>query len=322
MAEQKSCCIPQHQKRNVAGQNGEHDGTSVEFAATFSAFALEDSKLIEIPGGVGYVGTDEPIFSLDEESPYRRVKLRPFRIDQCAVTNARFAQFVKETKYKTEAERLNNSFVFYGLLEDQTIRGNAVAAAPWWRMITGACWYRPNGIGSDISLIPHHPVVHVSWNDAQAFARWAGGRLPTEAEWEHAARGGLGDVRYTWGDKAPDEEHFFPCNIWQGQFPTMNSEADGYFGTAPVRSYDPNGYGLFNMVGNVWEWTNQNYIVRSLKKSIRQLQKDRRGFKVCKGGSYLCHASYCHRYRIAARTSNSPDSSTGHIGFRLVYDNN
>ena len=153
MVNTKSCCIPQHQERSVACQNGEHKSASVEFDAKVAVF--EDSMLVEIPGGVGYVGTDQPIFSLDEESPYRRIKLKPFRIDQCAVTNARFAQFVRETKYKTEAERLNSSFVFYGLLEDQTIRGNAVAAAPWWRLITGACWHRPTGIGSDISQIDH-----------------------------------------------------------------------------------------------------------------------------------------------------------------------
>ena len=318
MAEHKTCCTPRRQNIGAYVKGFEKESASAKYPPSLGSDT--EHNIIAIPGGIGYVGTDKPIFALDEEAPYRGRPIKPFWIDECAVTNARFAEFVEATGYKTEAEQLDSSFVFYGLLTDQTDVGNAVAAAPWWRMTAGACWYHPAGPDSDVSAFPDYPVVHISWHDAMAFAQWAGGRLPTEAEWEHAARGGLGDACYPWGDKAPDDNQFLPCNIWQGQFPENNSNADGYYGTAPVRSFEANGYGLFNMVGNVWEWTAQSFKVRSLKKAIRQVHHDRRGFKVCKGGSYLCHASYCHRYRIAARTANSPDSSTGHTGFRLVYD--
>lgn len=257
---------------------------------------------------------------IDEEAPFRSVKLRPFCIDTTAVTNARFAKFVQETGYKTEAEIFGNSFVFANFLADKTDLENAVSTAPWWRLTEGACWHRPAGSGMDMPALPDHPVVHVSWHDAQAFAKWAGGRLPTEAEWEHAARGGRGDTIYPWGDTPPDDTNFFPCNIWQGRFPEINSAKDGYTATAPAKSFAPNGFGLYNMVGNVWEWTAQSFKVRSLKKSIRQIHADKAGFKICKGGSHLCHASYCHRYRIAARTANSAESATGHMGLRLVYD--
>ena len=147
-----------------------------------------------------------------------------------------------------------------------------------------------------------------------------GGRLPTEAEWEHAARGGLGDVKFPWGDQEPEEKDYTPCNIWQGDFPNTNTCADGYQRTAPARSFEPNTYGLFNMVGNVWEWTNDAYHVQSLKKDVKRRLVQMKGFKLSKGGSFLCHKSYCYRYRIAARSGTSPDSATPHHGFRVVWD--
>ena len=167
---------------------------------------------------------------------------------------------------------------------------------------------------------PDHPVVHVSWRDATAYARWIGGRLPSETEWEHAARGGLGDVPFPWGEAEPNDTDHFPCNIWQGQFPKTNTGADGHLDTAPAQSFAPNGYGLFNMVGNVWEWTAEPFRIRSQKKAARQRQAQMKGYKLTKGGSFLCHQSYCYRYRIAARTGNSPDSTTTHTGFRVVWD--
>ncbi|NCX55468.1 MAG: formylglycine-generating enzyme family protein, partial [Rhodobacterales bacterium] len=191
----------------------------------------------------------------------------------------------------------------------------------WWRVVEGANWREPMGPGSSASCSDNHPVVHVSWNDAQTFAKWAGGRLPTEIEWEHAARGGLGDVTFPWGNQEPNDIDYFPCNIWQGEFPKSNLGKDGYLGTAPVDAFEPNGYGLYNMVGNTWEYTSQLFKVKSLKKSVKNLHADKVGFKLSKGGSFLCHSSYCYRYRIAARTGTSADSSTSHQSFRLVYNN-
>jgi formylglycine-generating enzyme required for sulfatase activity len=190
----------------------------------------------------------------------------------------------------------------------------------WWRRVDGAYWRLVNGPESEPDFHPDHPVVHVSWNDARAYAAWAGGRLPSEVEWERAARGGLGDVRFPWGDREPNDTDFQPCNIWQGVFPRTNTCKDGYATTAPARSFEPNGYGLYNMVGNVWEWTAEPFKLRSLKKTVRSHAANTKGFKLTKGGSFLCHNSYCYRYRIAARTGNSPESSTSHMGFRVVYD--
>lgn len=312
----KHCCTPSREK-DEPGKPGTASGNGRDPAPPAPAGSADT---IAIPGVRGFIGTDHPLIPIDEESPYRPSRLKPFQINETAVTNAHFAKFVEATGYRTEAEVFGDSFVFFGFMKDKTDRGNAVADAPWWRKVEGACWRRPAGPDSDVEALPDHPVVHVSWNDANRFAEWAGGRLPTEAEWEHAARGGLGDTPYPWGEREPDDHGFFPCNIWQGRFPEHNTEMDGFAGTAPARSFKPNGYGLYNMVGNVWEWTSQTFRVRSLKKTVRQTHTGKEGFKVWKGGSYLCHASYCHRYRIAARIGNSPDSSTGHVGFRLVYD--
>lgn len=266
------------------------------------------------------LGTNTPRIIEDEEAPLRKAKIKPFKMDAAAVTNAQFARFADETGYITQAERFGNSFVFRGLIKQPDDNCQKVAAAPWWLSVKHANWRHPHGRGSESACLPEHPVVHVSWHDAAAYAQWAGGRLPTEAEWEHAARGGRGDVPFPWGDREPDDENFFPCNIWQGTFPQNNLEKDGYGGAAPARSFQANGYGLYNLCGNVWEWTAQPFALRSLKKKLRQLHAGKRGFKILKGGSYLCHKSYCYRYRIAARTSSSPDSSASHQGFRLVYD--
>ena len=195
-----------------------------------------------------------------------------------------------------------------------------MAAAQWWHRVEGATWAAPNGPGSEADCDPDHPVVQISWNDARAYAAWVGGRLPSEAEWEQAARGGLGDVRFPWGMAEPDDTKTLPCNIWQGRFPEVNTGADGYITTAPARSFRPNGYGLFNMAGNVWEWTGEPYRLRSMRREARAQMAARKGYKILKGGSFLCHRSYCYRYRIAARIGNSPDSTTTHQGFRVVFD--
>lgn len=236
---------------------------------------------------------------------------------QCAVSNELFASFVDDTGYITDAERFGWSFVFDSKQAD--IQQGFAAGAPWWRKAPGANWRCVNGPDSDETWLPSHPVVHVSWNDASAFAKWIGGRLPSESEWEHAARGGLGNVTFPWGMREPDETGFQPCNIWQGSFPKHNSCVDGHFSTAPVKSFEPNGYGLYNMCGNVWEWTSGRFKIQSRSKEARQFAKQMQGTKVLKGGSFLCHRSYCFRYRIAARTGNTPDSSTAHQGFRVIF---
>ena len=283
--------------------------------------AARPARLVDIPSGQALLGTARPVLPNDGESPPRRERVSAFSIDPHAVTNRWFAQFVDATGYVTEAERFGWSFVFHLFLVDQTPT-QALPGAEWWRRVDGAHWRRPEGPGSDIEARMDHPVVQVSLNDARAFAQWAGGRLPTEAEWEHAARGGAGDVRYPWGDREPDDHEFMPCNIWQGSFPHRNSQADGWTSTCPVTAFEPNGYGLFNMCGNVWEWCEGPLRIRSMKRLSRQADEAAvaQGLRLVKGGSHLCHASYCHRYRIAARTGNTADSATGHMGFRLVFD--
>lgn len=275
---------------------------------------------VDIPGGTAMIGTDQPEITLDAESPLRQKRVKPFRLGQTVVTNQQFAAFQAATHHVTDAERLGWSYVFWSHVDTEIQLSEGVVGHEWWRRIDGANWRDINGPGSEqTAWHPDHPVVHVSWNDATAYARWVGGRLPNEVEWEHAARGGLGDVRFPWGDDEPDDDGFQPCNIWQGPFPHRNLALDGYQQTAPARSFAPNGFGLYNMSGNVWEWTRDPFVIRSASKAGRQRQSQIKGFKLLKGGSFLCHRSYCYRYRIAARTSNSPDTSLSHTGFRVAW---
>lgn len=307
----KPCCAP---SRRAARPD-----VSPKYAP-FSQRETDTSETVKIPSGIALIGTTRPYFANDGEGPLRKKTVAAFRMDTTAVTNARFQTFVAETGYITDAERLGDSLVFQGLLPKGTPPSHAVADAPWWRVIPGANWRSIFGPGTDAACNPDHPIAHISWNDASAFSAWAGGRLPTEAEWEHAARGGLGDVKFPWGDEEPDDASFQPCNIWQGQFPHRDLGLDGYIGTAPARSFAPNGYGLYNMAGNVWELTSEVFRVRSLKKAVLAEHAHKKGFRLSKGGSFLCHKSYCYRYRIAARNSSSADTTTSHMGFRLVYE--
>ena len=275
-----------------------------------------------LPGGAFFMGADDREgFAADGEGPVRKVTLRPFWIDAEAVTNARFAAFVDATGYETEAERFGNSFVFGGLLPDDFPETRGVAAAPWWREVPGACWRAPEGPQSDLEARMDHPVVHISWNDANAYGGWAGVRLPTEAEWEYAARGGLDRARYPWGNElTPGGAHM--CNIWQGEFPPRNTLDDGFLGTAPADAFPANGYGLRNVAGNTWEWCADWFSPSFHASGPRENPTGPPGgeTKVIRGGSYLCHASYCNRYRVAARSSNTANSTTGHMGFRCARD--
>lgn len=248
----------------------------------------------------------------------REVELDPFGISAHAVSNADFTGFVEATDHRTDAEKLGWSFVFGGLLPDDFPDTRGVAHAPWWRQVYGADWSHPDGPASSLVDRGDHPVVHVSWRDAAAYCQWVGGRLPTEAEWEFAARGGLEGKTFPWGDKLEPGEH--RMNVWQGEFPAHNSRADGFYGTAPVDAYPPNGFGLYNATGNVWEWTADRFDIASrTADAVRNPTGPASGtFRVIKGGSYLCHRSYCRRYRVAARQGDEPDSSAGNVSFRCA----
>lgn len=273
-----------------------------------------------LPGGSFLMGTDDGRgYPADGEGPVREVGLPPFRIDTTAVTNAAFAEFTEATGWITLAERFGTSFVFAAFLPGRPRGARPVPETPWWYEVTGADWRSPEGPGSGLAGRMDHPVVHVTWRDARAYARWAGKRLPTEAEWEYAARGGLVQARYPWGDeREPGGVH--RMNVWQGEFPSRNSGADGYLGTAPADAFEPNGYGLYNTCGNVWEWCSDwfhpSWHTTGPRTAPAGPPKGER--KVMRGGSYLCHESYCFRYRVDARSSNTPDSSAGNIGFRCV----
>ncbi len=250
------------------------------------------------------MGSDEGLGPVeDAEGPVRELAVGRFAIGACAVSNEEFAAFVDATGFVTDAERFGWSHVFDLLLPPAVAaRAPRAGSVPWWCAVRGAAWHRPEGPGSELVGRADHPAVHVSWSDAAAYCAWAGGRLPTEVEWEYAARGGVAGARYPWGNELlPAGEH--RANIWQGEFPTYNSGEDGFIGTAPVDAYEPNGYGLFNTVGNVWEWCADSW----------------RAGRVIRGGSYLCHDSYCNRYRVAARSANSEDSSAGNAGFRCAW---
>lgn len=306
------------------------------------------NKMILIPGGEFIQGSDE-IYARPEEHPAHKVKVSGFYMDITEVTNAQFAEFVKATGYITTAERaptveeimsqlppgserVDSSLLVPGSLvfkqPTSEVPLNDISA--WWFWVPGANWQHPEGPGSDIKERENHPVVQVSWDDAAAYAKWAGKRLPTEAEWEYAARGGLVNKKFTWGDEEP-EGKLQHANIWHGSFPDSNTLDDGYLRTAPVKSYPPNGYDLYDMAGNVWEWCSDwfdDHYYQTLKDKVSidpkgpdksyDSHEPYAAKRVQKGGSFMCHITYCERYRPSARQASSHDTGMSHVGFRCV----
>lgn len=277
-----------------------------------------------IEAGEVEMGSDE---FYPEESPVVRVAVDAFELDETAVTNAEFARFVDETGYVTVAERPLPAEGYGDALEPGSLVFTPTPGPvdladwrQWWRWVSGADWRHPSGPGGSIDGMAEHPVVQVAFDDAVIYAAWVGKRLPTEAEWEWAARGGLAGARFTWGDE-PQHPDRLMANTWQGRFPYLNTGADGWVGTAPVRSFPPNGFGLYEMTGNTWEWTDTRW------DAVRGSQPAGCGCgpsglsstdRVLKGGSHLCSPDYCLRYRPAARSRQSVDSATTHLGFRCA----
>ena len=313
------CCVPSKARavRLSESQRASTSRTRVTSGSTH--------EMTKLDGGPFLMGTNsEDAFPQDGEGPVREVTLDPFFIDTYPVTNAKFREFVTATAYRTEAERFGWSFVFQGHISPERYREIVKATVPgvnWWCKVEGADWQHPEGPESHIQTRDKYPVVHVSWTDAAEYCRWAGKRLPTEAEWEYAARGGLQQKLYPWGDELnPEGRHL--CNIWQGRFPDLDLAEDGYSAPAPVDAFPPNPYGLYTITGNAWEWCNDwfhptYHVTATRNNPVGPPQGES---KVMKGGSYLCHRSYCNRYRVAARTANTPDSSTTNITFRCTRD--
>ncbi len=306
--------------------------------------------MVWVPGGEFSMGIADPRGlpsgggeAMRDARPIHRVYVDGFWLDKTTVTNAEFARFVEKTGYETVAERPLNPEDFPGVPEENLAPGALVFVYPsrvddphnftqWWRWTPGASWHAPHGPGSSVEDKADHPVVHIAWEDAQAYAEWAGKRLPTEAEWEFAARGGLTGKPYPWGREfKPDAE--WAANIWQGRFPVENTADDGFEGLAPVAQFPPNGYGLYDMGGNVWEWTADwyrpdTYARRAVPdEAVRNPTGPDSSFdpsephipkRVTRGGSFLCTDQYCTRYMVGTRGRGEPDSGAIHTGFRLV----
>ncbi|MEP9396408.1 formylglycine-generating enzyme family protein [Mesorhizobium sp. KR2-14] len=298
--------------------------------------------MVWVPGGEFLMGSDR---HYPEEAPAHRVCVDSFWMDMFTVTNRQFSRFVEETGYVTLAERPANPDDYPGALPGMLAPSSTIFVRPsapvdmhnhynWWVYVKGANWRHPRGPASSIRKLMDHPVVHVAWEDVEAYAKWIGKELPTEAEWEFAARGGLEGAEFVWGDElAPGGKHM--ANTWQGEFPYRNTLEDGFEYTAPVGSFPPNGYGLYDMAGNVWQWTADWYqehgradspccTAVNPRSASREASVDPRQpgtripRKVTKGGSHLCAPNYCRRYRPAARMAQPIDTSISHLGFRCI----
>lgn len=310
----KSCCMPLRVAPGIA------DEPPSPGPEVFTPERVRHDEVL-IPHGEFSMGDHfGEGYPADGELPVHTVLLDSYRIDCTAVTNAMFGAFIEATGFRTDAERFGSSAVFYLLVEapKADILGTA-AGAPWWLNVRGADWRHPAGRNSSWEMISEHPVVQVSHLDALAYCRWAGRALPTEAQWEMAARGGLVGKRFAWGDELT-EGGKHRCNIWQGRFPSANTLDDGFLGTAPVKSFAANGLGLYEVAGNIWEWCADWFLPKYYAHSpVNNPQGPKFGTgRVMRGGSYLCHDSYCNRYRVAARSSNTDESSAGNCGFRTV----
>jgi sulfatase modifying factor 1 len=285
--------------------------------------------MISVPGGSFLMGSDR---FYREERPVRRQSVDGFWIDPHPVTNAAFAQFVAVTGYVTAAERQPDPALYPDADPSLLAPGSLVFRKPpgpvdlrdyraWWEYAPGADWRHPEGPGSTLEGRDDHPVVHVAHEDARAYAAWAGKALPTEAEWEFAARGGLDGAVDAWGDEVTPEGRAM-ANTWQGRFPWENTREDGYEGTSPVHAFPANGYGLYDMIGNVWEWTASAATPRGAEQTksccVPETSDPRQARMVVKGGSHLCAPNYCLRYRPAARQAEPIDTATCHIGFRCI----
>jgi formylglycine-generating enzyme required for sulfatase activity len=325
---------------------------------TTSAPTPAPSGMVWIPGGEFSMGCTDPRADLcggnepmDDARPVHRVAIAPFWMDRTEVTNAEFARFVAATGYITFAERKPRAEDYPGATPDQLVPGSVVFSPPreavpldnalrWWRYVPGADWRHPSGPNSTIVGHDQDPVLHIAYVDAAAYAAWAGKRLPTEAEWEFAARGGLTGARYTWGDDLTVNGRWM-ANIWEGAFPHKNSEDDGFIGVAPVASFPANAYGLHDMAGNVWEWCSDWYRPDAYALAQRAagggVVRDPRGVaesesfdpqepgmpkRVQRGGSYLCTDQYCTRYMVGTRGKGAADTGSNHVGFRCVRDAN
>ena len=313
------CCVPSKERaQRVAESRWRSERRRQERSGSTEG-------MVRLDGGKFLMGTDYAKgFPADGEGPVREVTVAPFWVDPHPVTVEQFRDFVQASSYVTEAERFGWSFVFHAQLPPEEYRKlveDTVLHHEWWCKISGADWAHPEGPHSDVRGREDHPVTHVSWNDGAAYAEWAGKRLATEAEFEYAARGGTEQRLFWWGDELePDGKHM--CNVFQGRFPTEDTAEDGYAGTCPVTAFPANEYGVYSVAGNVWEWCadwfSPTYHV--LASPHNPIGPPTGSGRVMKGGSFLCHESYCNRYRLAARTSNTPDSSTANLGFRCVRD--